>query len=104
MVILDGLLLNPEVAYLFESLNAHGKVIDSLVSGDSLKKKPFTGVLNATVMLFPSPGSRGLRGNLKKGQSVTIDRWNEWGGHEYVRITAGPVTGWALISSGAVKR
>ena len=104
MLILDELLLKSDVAYLFETLNAQGKVIDSLVSGDSLKKRPFTGVLDANVMLFPSPGSRGLLGSLKKGQSVTVDRWNEWGAHEYVRITGGSVTGWALVSKGAVRR
>jgi hypothetical protein len=104
MLILDELLLKPQVAYLVESLNAKGQVTDSLVSADSLKKSRFTGILDKDVMLFPSPGSRGLRGHLKKGQSVTIDRWNQWAGHEYVRVTAGPVTGWVLIANGAVKR
>lgn len=104
MIVLEELLLNPDVGYLIETLNAQGKVSDSLVSGDPLKKSPFSGVLNRDVMLFPSPGSRGLRGSLKKGQSVRIDRWDEWGGHEYVRVTAGPVAGWALVSKGTVKR
>ncbi len=56
MLILDELLLKSDVAYLFESLNAQGKVIDSLVSADSLKRARSHGVLDVERYAVPIAG------------------------------------------------
>ena len=104
MALLDGLLVQPDVAYLFETLDPKGKVIDAQLSSDSIKISPVKGSLESTVMTFSSPSARGLSGRFNQGEVVQLDRWQEWNGREYCRARSGARTGWLLMDKETVRR
>lgn len=93
--------LGDDLLTLFEVYEPQGKLISARLSASPSELLPATLKLSSPAAVFLQPGSRGTRGMLKSGKTVTLDLVQEWSQRAYARVAG---QGWILLPQEAIHR